>query len=162
MPVMLSLTFDDGPDPRGTPAVLDALARTGVRATFFVLGECVDVHPELLERTLDAGHVVEVHGHAHLRYSACDREEVAADLDAALAALARHGVEPRLWRTPWGYAAPWTVDLAEERGLRLAGWTVDTHDWRGLSTEEMLAAVTPQLADGAIVLAHDGVGTGAL
>ena len=128
---MLALTFDDGPDPRGTPAVLDALARARARATFFVLGERAAAHPELIERTLAEGHAVEVHGHGHLRHPLSTREAVAADLDAALAVLARLGVEPRLWRVPWGDLAPWTEELADERGLALAGWTLDTHDWRG-------------------------------
>ena len=63
-----SLTFDDGPDPVWTPAVLDALARAGARATFFVLGEAAERHPGLVHRVLAEGHAVEVHGHAHLRH----------------------------------------------------------------------------------------------
>lgn len=161
MQTMLALTFDDGPDPRGTPAVLDALARAGVRATFFVLGERVAQHPELLGRVVAEGHAVQAHGYGHPRHPFSTREEVAADLDAELAELAAHDVRPRLWRAPYGHLAEFTAELAAERGLRLAGWTHDTHDWAGLETGEMLAATVPSLHDGAIVLAHDGVGEGA-
>ena len=65
-----ALTFDDGPDPVWTPAVLDALAHAGARATFFVLGEAAARHPDVVRRTLAEGHAVELHGHAHLRHPA--------------------------------------------------------------------------------------------
>jgi peptidoglycan/xylan/chitin deacetylase (PgdA/CDA1 family) len=159
---VLALTFDEGPDPRGTLAVLDALDAAGVRATFFVLGERVAARPELAARVLDAEHGVELHGHAHLRHPHVTRAEVEADLDAALQVLASVGVTPRRWRIPWGQLAPFTVPLARERGLEVVGWTVDTHDWRGHTAQRMLAGVEPQLRAGAIVLAHDGIGTGAL
>jgi peptidoglycan-N-acetylglucosamine deacetylase len=158
----VALTFDDGPDPRGTPAVLDALSRAGARATFFVLGEQVERRGDLLARTLADGHRVELHGHAHLRHTEHPRAAIEADLRAALAALDAAGVQPSLWRLPWGAAADFSVALAAEHGLRLAGWTADSHDWRGDAAPAMLAALEPQLAPGAIVLAHDGVGIGAL
>jgi peptidoglycan/xylan/chitin deacetylase (PgdA/CDA1 family) len=159
---MVHLTFDDGPDPVWTPAVLDALSAARATATFFVLGERAAAWPRLVERTLAAGHAVEVHGHGHLRHSATPRECVEGDLDAALAIVAGHGVSPRLWRVPWGDLAPWSAEVAAARGLRLAGWTADTNDWRGAQAEAMLATVEPRLAPGAIVLAHDGLGPGAL
>jgi peptidoglycan/xylan/chitin deacetylase (PgdA/CDA1 family) len=158
---MLALTFDDGPDPRGTPAVLDALARADVRATFFVLGEQVRAHPDLLRRISEAGHDVQAHGFAHPRHPYVAGEEVARDIDQELAELAAHGIRPTLWRAPYGDLAPFSERLAEERDLRLAGWTLDTHDWRGTEAGEMLAATVPALEHGAIVLMHDGVGEGA-
>ncbi len=162
MPMTFSLTFDDGPDPAWTPAVLDALARADARATFFVLGAAAERHPGPLERALAEGHAVEVHGHEHLRHPAQPSERVADDLDRALAVLHGLGARPSFWRAPWGDLAGWSPALAEGRGLRLTGWTADTHDWRGRGAEAMLASVTPQLAGGAIVLAHDGLGPGAL
>jgi peptidoglycan/xylan/chitin deacetylase (PgdA/CDA1 family) len=161
MPTPFSLTFDAGPDPVCTPAVLDALARASARATFFVLGEAAERYPELVLRALDEGHAVEVHGHAHLRHPAHTAAEVAGDLERALATLRGLGAEPRLWRVPWGDLADHTPALAATYGLELAGWTADTHDWRGDDAATMLAAVEPQLAVGAIVLAHDGLGPGA-
>src|SRR4051812_43374336 len=98
MTSMLALTFDDGPDPRGTPGVLDALARAGVRATFFVLGAQARAHPDLVARVLSEGHDVQAHGFGHPRHPRVTEDEVRADIDAELAELARHGVEPALWR----------------------------------------------------------------
>jgi peptidoglycan/xylan/chitin deacetylase (PgdA/CDA1 family) len=154
---VLALTFDDGPDPRGTPAVLDALG--DVIATFFVLGERVVDHPGLLDRVIAAGHDVQVHGFAHLRHPDTDREAVAADIDRALEALQQHGIAPRWWRIPWGHLDAFTPAIAGERNLRIVGWTTDTHDWRGDSADAMLEGL--DLTRGGIVLAHDGVGSGA-
>ncbi len=156
--LMLALTFDDGPDPRGTPAVLDALRAAGAKATFFVLGEQVVRHPALLARVIVEGHDVQVHGHAHLRHPETPQAEIEADLAQALATLGRAGVRPSRWRIPFGQPAEFTPEIAHRNGLELVGWTVDTIDWRGDSTEAMLAPVRLEL--GAIVLAHDGVGDG--
>jgi peptidoglycan/xylan/chitin deacetylase (PgdA/CDA1 family) len=70
-------------------------------------------------------------------------------------------ITPTLWRTPWGDTAPWTEQIATDHNLRIIGWTVDTHDWRGDDAEQMYAATRAELNDGAIVLAHDGLGPGA-
>jgi peptidoglycan/xylan/chitin deacetylase (PgdA/CDA1 family) len=80
-----------------------------------------------------------------------------------LAALEAVGA-PRatVWRTPYGEEADWTRPLAAERGLRVTGWSADTFDWRGHDAATMLALVGPSVADGAVVLAHDAVGPGAL
>jgi peptidoglycan/xylan/chitin deacetylase (PgdA/CDA1 family) len=159
---MLHLTFDDGPDPVWTPAVLEALAAAQATATFFVLGERAAAWPAVVERIVAAGHGVEVHGHGHLRHSQTSRECVEGDLEAALAVLHASGVTPRLWRTPYGDLAPWSAEVAAAHRLQLAGWTAETNDWSGASAEAMLASVEPRLAENAIVLAHDGLGPGAL
>ncbi len=154
---MLALTFDDGPDPRGTPAVLDALAEAGAKATFFVLAERVQAHPELLARVRADGHDVQIHGYAHLRHPYTPREDVEDDIDRALTVVP--GVTK--WRIPWGHLAAYTQELAARRELQIVGWDADTHDWRGDSAEAMLARLEAGLEPGSIVLAHDGVGTGA-
>jgi peptidoglycan-N-acetylglucosamine deacetylase len=157
----LALTFDDGPDPRWTPAVLDALHAADATATFFVLGECARRHPDVVRAVVAAGHTVEVHADRHTSHAEMTRDDGAADLDRVLDVLDRLEIEPSRWRTPWGIEADWTRGLAAERGLDLVGWTADTHDWRGDAAGDMLAAVLPGLREGAIVLAHDGLGPGA-
>jgi peptidoglycan/xylan/chitin deacetylase (PgdA/CDA1 family) len=156
---LLALTFDDGPDPRGTPEVLDALRAARVHATFFVLGERVEAHSALLRRTVEAGHDVQVHGYEHVRHPESTRDAVERDLDNALRALAREGIEPTRWRIPWGHLADFTPEVAYEHGLSIVGWSSDTHDWRGDSAAAMLEAL--DLQHGGIVLAHDGMSVGA-
>jgi peptidoglycan/xylan/chitin deacetylase (PgdA/CDA1 family) len=158
----LHLTFDDGPSPAWTPVVLAALERVGARATFFVLGEAVAAHPALVRATVRAGHRVELHAHRHERHDRLTAAEIGADADAALGALADAGVHPAWWRTPWGRITDDTRAVAAARGLALVGWDADTHDWRGDRAEDMLAAVARDAPAGGTVLAHDGLGPGAL
>jgi peptidoglycan/xylan/chitin deacetylase (PgdA/CDA1 family) len=141
--------------------VLDALRAAEARATFFVLGPRAAAYPELIARTLSEGHAVGVHAYEHVRHTELDGEAGAADLDQALAVLRRLGVQPDLWRTPWGVEAAWTRPAAAARGLNVVGWSADTHDWRGDTADTMLTAVGPAIEDAAIVLAHDGLGPGA-
>lgn len=156
----MQLTFDDGPDPRWTPRVLDALGAR--RASFFVLGPRARKQPELIAEMRARGHAVELHGAQHLRHSRVSGAALRADTDGALADLAAVGVHPRRWRAPWGIITEQTRELAREYDLELVGWTHDTHDWRGDSAPDMLAAIDVPLADQAIVLMHDGLGPGAL
>jgi peptidoglycan/xylan/chitin deacetylase (PgdA/CDA1 family) len=157
----LLLTFDDGPDPSWTGRLLDVLARRGAHATFFPIASRAAAAPQLIERMLTEGHGVGLHCLDHVRHSQRDEAWLRHDTASALALLASVGVEPTLWRTPWGDLAPWTRAVAREHGLDLVGWDVDTHDWRGDSAVEMLAATRASLDPGAIVLAHDGIGPGA-
>lgn len=158
---VVALTFDDGPDPAGTPDVLDALAAVQARATFFVLGERAMEQPRAIAAIRAGGHEVELHGHRHLRHTELTRAELAHDTEEAIEALARLGVTPRRWRTPWGVRAPWTEELAAAHGLELVDWDLDPEDWAGGSAEEMLEELQPQLQPGGVVLLHDGVGPGA-
>ena len=158
-PDLVALTFDDGPDPRWTPAFLDELARLGVQATFFVIA---GVEPRLIERIAAAGHEVGYHCGRHVRHSFRERDVVRREVTEDLRWLAGLGINARIWRTPWGDTAPWTAPLAADLGLELWGWSADTHDWSGLGHPEMLADVTSSLSGGSVVLMHDGIGPGAL
>jgi peptidoglycan-N-acetylglucosamine deacetylase len=158
----VELTFDDGPDPVWTPAVLAALSGSALRATFFVIAPRAAAHPQLVAAIRAGGHAVELHCYEHVCHTEVDRATVEDDTRRALATLADLGVHPTRWRTPWGVHAPWTQEIAAAHDLQLCGWDVDSHDWRGDAAEQMLAAVGPDLHEGAVVLLHDGLGPGAL
>ncbi len=157
----LALTFDDGPDPSWTTALLDLLARAGSRATFFPIAPSAADQPELMRRIAAEGHAIGLHCDDHVRHSERDAAWCRVDTERALRRLAAVGVRPTRWRTPWGDVAPWTRAIADQHGLTLTGWTVDTHDWRGDGAAEMFTAIEPELIPGSIVLAHDGIGPGA-
>jgi peptidoglycan/xylan/chitin deacetylase (PgdA/CDA1 family) len=160
-PGSLNLTFDDGPDARWTPAVLDALGRCGAQATFFMLGARVAASPDTARAVRDAGHDVQLHGHRHVRHSELDEREIELDAQQAIETLASVGVRPTHWRTPWGVRTAATRRVAERLGLTLVDWTLDTHDWRGDLTSAMFARARSQLRPGAVVLMHDALGPGA-
>src|SRR5690606_4902537 len=94
----LALTFDDGPDPRTTPRVLAALEQRGQRATFFVIGQKAEAHPELLRRIRDGGHQLALHGYVHDRlYAFLTPAAVQRDIQRAQEAVARAtGLRPVL------------------------------------------------------------------
>jgi peptidoglycan-N-acetylglucosamine deacetylase len=160
-PVGLALTFADGPDPRGTPALLDALQQVGAQATFFVIAPNAERHPDLVCRAAENGHRVELHCDRHVRHTELGQAAIRRDTERALHRLHRLGIAPTLWRVPWGVQTPASETIAEELGLTLVGWDVDTHDWRGDSAEAMFESTRAQLTDRAVVLAHDGIGPGA-
>jgi peptidoglycan/xylan/chitin deacetylase (PgdA/CDA1 family) len=158
----VELTFDDGPDPVWTPAILAALRGSPLRATFFVIASRAAAHPRLVAAARAAGHAVELHCYEHLRHTEVGRPAIEADTARGIETLSDLGVRPRRWRTPWGDQAPWTREIADAHELELCGWDIDTHDWRGDGAEQMLAAAGPELRAGAVVLLHDGLGPGAL
>ena len=155
----IHLTFDDGPDPRGTSLVLDALASAGASATFFVMP---GAHPELIARTVDEGHSIAYHCGLHVRHGERSRDEVAAEVERDLEWLDHRGVRPRAWRTPWGDLASWSAGLADELGLELWHWSDDSEDWAGHGAEAMVAKLERTIQPRSVVLLHDGVGPGAL
>jgi peptidoglycan/xylan/chitin deacetylase (PgdA/CDA1 family) len=110
----------------------------------------------LLDRVVEAGHDVQVHGYAHLRHTEHSQPVVEEDLARALDALNAHGVHPTLWRLPYGEPAEFSQEIAKAHNLTIVRWTVDSHDWRGDDADGMLAALEPELHADAIVLMHDG------
>jgi peptidoglycan/xylan/chitin deacetylase (PgdA/CDA1 family) len=158
---VISLTFDDGPDPVWTPRLLDLLGETGAHATFFVIAPRAARHPKLIARMSSEGHSIGLHCNEHVRHSTRDIRWGREDASHALARLRAVGATPTLWRTPWGELAWWSGQVAREQHLGLVHWTVDTHDWRGDNSRQMFEATRDRLEDGAIVLAHDGIGPGA-
>lgn len=151
------LTFDDGPDPEGTPQVLDALDRAQAQATFFALGRRALDHPRLIERILAAGHAVELHGFEHRSHESLTREQIEDDARQGLEVLTSLGARPTRWRPPYGAVSASSPSVAEELGLVLTGWSADPRDWSGTDSASMLAALQSALGAHTIVLLHDGV-----
>jgi peptidoglycan/xylan/chitin deacetylase (PgdA/CDA1 family) len=153
----VALTFDDGPHPEGTPAVLEALAGAGARATFFVIGEQVQRRPQLVARILSEGHVVALHGFRHRLQLRLRSGDVAADLARGLTVVGdAAGESPRLHRPPYGIYSAAGLRFAVASGLRPLLWSRWGKDWRKFTTPERIAR---QAIDGAVagdvILLHD-------
>jgi peptidoglycan-N-acetylglucosamine deacetylase len=163
----VAFTFDDGPDPQGTPLVLDALERHGVRATFFVRGDHLAAHPDVAREALAGGHELQPHCWEHRSHREMSRDEIARDVERVLAALRKHaGVEsPTLWRPAFGHIrAPATYDVARAHGVEVVTWTLETCDWAGHSAERMWRDIVEEARPAAalradsVVLMHDPMG----
>ena len=156
----IALTYDDGPNPRGTYRVLELLAWRGAKATFFIWGEAAERHPEVVREVIDAGHSVQPHCFQHLSHWSREPDQIAADIDSAMNLLSDLGAGPlTLWRPPYGRClAGATAEIAAERGLQLAGWTLAPRDYEGRDPVAMQAEVNETLDSEreTVILLHDG------
>ena len=153
----IALTFDDGPHPDGTPAMLEALAEAGATATFFLVGEQVRPRPSVAAAIVAAGHEVGLHGDRHTLLLRRTVRELAGDLTRATAAIEdATGRSPALYRPPYGVFSSGALALVRERGLRPLLWSRWGRDWERRATAESIARrATRALAPGDVVLLHD-------
>jgi peptidoglycan-N-acetylglucosamine deacetylase len=151
-----ALTFDDGPGA-GTRGVLELLEKRGAKGTFFLVGAELERHPELGRVVRDAGHELGSHSMAHLDHAEAGRQAALADMIEGVAAIERAlGIEPRLYRAPYGHFVPVTLAEAERRGWTCVYWSASGEDWReGESGASIAQRVLQDLGAGAIVLLHD-------
>jgi peptidoglycan/xylan/chitin deacetylase (PgdA/CDA1 family) len=156
---VVALTFDDGPNPDATPAILDALGAEGVPATFFVLGRHADRWPELVARTAREGHVIGNHGYHHRKLTFCRPSYIREDITLGTAAVQRAAADrPSLFRAPHGHRNPWVTPLAREQGQRTVGWTLGVWDTALPGATVIADRVLRGVRRGSIVLLHDGDG----
>jgi peptidoglycan/xylan/chitin deacetylase (PgdA/CDA1 family) len=154
----VALTFDDGPSPKTTPRVLEALGKAGVSATFFVVGRKVQAHPALLRELVRAGHQVELHGFEHdrlfsLRGSARVADDIRRTQDIIQAAGAPR---PSLFRPPIGFVSHLTVTGARKAGVTLVGCSARALDGlRQAAPEKVTERLLRALKPGALLAMHD-------
>ena len=151
----VALTFDDGPSPVATPAVLDRLDRLGLRATFFPLGSLVARDPDLMAEVVRRGHQVETHGHRHRHHLARSPRWVRRDLQAAAEAMAAVDVCPRWYRPSYGQATGATLREARRHGWETVLWSAWGREWATDRADDVAARINRRLRPGAIVLLHD-------
>ncbi len=157
---VVALTFDDGPDPANTPAVLDVLAGHGAHATFFLISERARRHPSLVGQISSAGHEIALHGRTHVDLTSLPPWTALAAVRGGLRELA--GVPTvadhpiRFFRPPYGTQSPWTHAAARWCGLEVVGWTASPRDFLVLEPERHVAITFDDLGPGGVVLMHDG------
>jgi peptidoglycan/xylan/chitin deacetylase (PgdA/CDA1 family) len=149
------LTFDDGPHPEGTPAVLDALG--DAPALFFLVGEQVDLYPELAAEVAARGHEVAVHGYRHRNQMLMTPGALRDDMTRAGEAIGEAtGSAPRIYRPPYGIFTPAGLKLARDNGWLPLLWSRWGRDWRANTTPEEIARLaTRDLERGDVILLHD-------
>jgi peptidoglycan/xylan/chitin deacetylase (PgdA/CDA1 family) len=156
-PDHIALTFDDGPDPVSTPAILDMLDTFGWRATFFCLGSQARQAPGLITELVDRGHEIGVHGDTHRSHLRRVTPAVVRDVAAARALLEDLSGRPVEWfRPPYGGVSAASLVAAHRTGLRMVLWTTWGLDWKADATPASVAAnVRRTFVPGATVLLHD-------
>jgi peptidoglycan-N-acetylglucosamine deacetylase len=157
----VALTFDDGPDPRWTPQVLDLLRANHVHATFCVIGRQASAYPYLVRRIVAEGHTLCNHSWDHDEHlpratPAHLRAEMALATRAIVAASG--GVRPTLFRAPGGNWSPAVLAEARAQGMRPIAWSVDPRDWSRPGVPYIVRAVLAA-GPGDVILLHDGGGT---
>ena len=156
-PGHLALTFDDGPHPAGTPAVLAALDALGWRATFFMLGDQVRARPSLAAEVAAAGHEIAVHGDTHRyllgRSPRATQNDLARAVDSVTAAT---GSPPRWFRPPYGVLSGGVLPALAGLGLQPVLWTAWGREWRAEATpRSVVETLARGVLDGGTVLLHD-------
>jgi peptidoglycan-N-acetylglucosamine deacetylase len=161
----IALTFDDGPDPVQTPKILALLAKYDIKATFCLIGQNVEKHPEIVQQIVAAGHTLCNHTWNH-SFTIGERTPAAirADLektDAAIRAAVPDAQIP-FFRAPGGYFTDRLVSVAYEEGMASLYWEVDPRDWDHSTdpddtahTDRVIATVQKEVRPGSIVLSHD-------
>ena len=158
--MVVALSFDDGPDPRWTPAILQILKDENVKATFCTIGYLAQRHPDLVKAEFDAGHTMCDHSMHHmLNLPSRPHPQIVDEvLQAADAIHAITGQNPLFYRPPGGNLNPDIIDTAHSRGLRVLKWSVDPKDYTKPPAPAILARVTAKVGPGAVILLHDGGG----
>ena len=156
---VVSITFDDGPNPDATPRILDALAAHNVRATFFFLGRHVERWPELVARTAREGHQIGNHGYYHRKLHLKSPAYVRDDLERGKCAIeAAGGGTPQLFRAPHGFRSPWVTYIARQLGERTVGWSLGVWDSDRPGVDAIVDRSLAGIKPGSILLLHDGDG----
>ncbi len=153
----VALTFDDGPDIRFTPQVLDVLAKHDVKATFFLFGARAETHKDITKRIHDDGHAIGNHTYWHpnlpkeslerLRWELAETEQVIEEII---------GFKPRLFRSPYGALNDEIVKVLGQNNNTVIGWNVDSLDWKQLDADIISDNVLSNVGFGSIILMHDG------
>lgn len=157
----VALTFDDVPDPRFTPQILEALSKEGVRATFFVVGHRVKKHPDLLQRIHNEGHIIGNHSYSHPQFGNKSVIQFQKEIERTEQLIYELvGYRPRLIRPPYGEITENQVRWAKQHNYKLVNWNVDSLDWKGLNKEKVKQNVLGSAGPGSIILMHGGGGTG--
>ncbi|RLB65277.1 MAG: polysaccharide deacetylase family protein [Deltaproteobacteria bacterium] len=159
----VALTFDDGPDPVSTLAILDLLDEAGAKATFFVIGHKADAHPEVIRQIVERGHAIGVHGYSHDRlFMFRPPWRVRKELDQVVDRVQEiTGERPWLFRPPIGHISPSIAQVIRKMELQAIGWSARGVDgWSGATSEAVARRVIRRLKDGAIIMLHDAAERG--
>jgi len=153
----IAMTFDDGPNPKNTPKLLDLLAAKHIKATFFVVGECATDYPAIMKRIVAEGHEIGNHSWDHPNFGKSSDAKIRSQVQRTNdVILAETGIKPTLLRPPYGSMTPkqrqWVHD---EFGYNIILWDVDPNDWKEPGVNVVAQRIISGTRPGSIILSHD-------
>jgi len=151
----VALTFDDGPDPKNTPQILDILKENDIKATFFLVGQQVKEYPEITARIKDEGHQLANHSYSHRNFSQF-KDDYIVNNEIYLTSMIIEiitGYYPKILRPPYGEINNSTVKKLKQKNWKIVNWSIDTHDWF-LDSEQIIEIIKDEHHKGGIVLMH--------
>ena len=160
------LTFDDGPIPEATPFVLDTLARYGVKATFFMVGDNIRKHPDIFRQVVEAGHAIGNHTYNHIGGLRWLSINYLANTQLAQETMMEELSNPQtspltsqpLFRPPHGWMRPLQYLVVRQQGYRIIMWDLVTRDYsRRLTADEVFENVRRYARNGSIITFHDSL-----
>jgi peptidoglycan/xylan/chitin deacetylase (PgdA/CDA1 family) len=149
----VALTFDDGPDPKYTPQLLEILRRYGARATFFVLGRQAELYPGILKEIVDSGSEIANHTYSHPSFWSATGYAKLQEIRGCERAIGKRC--KKYFRAPHGHAKGLTPFLASMLGYTTIGWTVTARDWEVTDPEALAMILSYGVRPGSILLLHD-------
>ncbi|HHY73312.1 MAG TPA: polysaccharide deacetylase family protein [Bacillus bacterium] len=152
---VIALTFDDGPDNRFTPLILDILKKYDVKATFFLLGTRVRAYPDVTKRIYNDGHVIGNHTYWHPVLTNTGVKNMIWEIEKnEKEIMSIIGARTDLFRAPYGALDEKMLKQLENMEYRCIGWSVDSQDWKSLSSDDIKRNVLNAAHPGAIILMH--------
>lgn len=152
---LLAITFDDGPHPEFTPALLELLARYRARATFFMVGELAAKHPDIVRAAAGAGHTIANHSWSHLSFPLMTGDECREQLLRCGEALSPYG--EKLFRPPYCHLALSSRWQTLRAGYQVVGFSIHVEDWLPRSAEWMSERLVRQARPGGVIILHDNI-----
>lgn len=152
----IAISFDAAWGNEDTGSLINILNSYGVKTTFFVVGDWAEKYPESVKALHDAGHEVMSHSSHHSHFSMMSADEICADLKQANRIISSGtGVEPSLFRCPYGEYDDHVIQTVKSLGMTAIQWSVDSLDWKGISADEICDRVLSRVEPGSIVLFHN-------
>ncbi len=150
----VALTFDDGPDSKSTAKVLDILEYYDIPATFFLIGQNIDRHREVVDRAIKNGHQIANHSWTHIRPTSASTLELIDEVEKTQAKLQEMGVTAKVLRPPYGLVTLQQMEALKSLGYKTVIWSIDSMDWYTTDPQEIVECVLGNVHPGAIILMH--------
>lgn len=154
----IALTFDDGPEMIWTEAILSILEKFNVLATFFLIGEKIDMFPKIVKKINDAEHEIGNHGYSHRSLRFCSYKKIEIEILKTEESLKKFAIQTKLFRPAYQRWNPILWKMLSRSGRKMILSDVVPKDFRAKTSEEIVQKTLQKTKNGSIIILHDGGG----